>query len=324
MTTHQASFIKVIGIFLGVVVLILGIGTIGTMLYSANEIRTSDTGMSSNIDGNMLSNPSEIAVPSEFMSKDAAGTSVDMMPFFPYPQPGQTSLDQDRQLIKNGILTIIVNDLRASSNSLSQKAKDLNGFASSSYINTLPDGTEQANITLRVPAKETDGLLQTIRATATRIVDEQTSSSDTTDQLVDLDARLTSLKQAEAQYAEILKKATSVEDILKVTQAQTDIRTQIEQLAAQQQNLQSQVAFSTITVSMSTETGLPGQPAWLPAQQAKLAWQALIRGLQGTADTLIVGLVFLPLLALWLGLLWLFAKLGYKVIVWIRQRVFRQ
>jgi hypothetical protein len=324
MTTHQTSFTKVIGIFLGVVVLILGIGTIGMMFYGANGTRTSDSGMSSSIDGNMLSNPSEIAVPSEFMSKDATGTSIDMMPFFPYPQPGQTSLDQDRKLIKTGFLTIIVNDLRATSTLLSQKAKDLNGFASSSSINTLADGTEQAFITLRVPDKNTDSLLQAIRSNATRVVDEETNSSDTTDQLVDLEARLNSLRQAEAQYSEILKKATSVEDILKITQAQTDIRTQIEQLAAQQQNLQSQVSFSTINVSMSTETGLPGQPAWLPAQQAKLAWQALIRGLQGTADTLIIGLVFLPLLAIWLGLLWLFAKLGYKVIVWIRQRVFRQ
>ncbi len=253
--------------------------------------------------------------------KDLAGNTASILP---YPQTTSSSVSPDRQVIRTSYLSIIVDDLRTRIDSLSAKAKELGGFASSSAIATLADGTEQASVSLRVPSDKTEGLLQTVRAQALRIVNEQTNNDDATDQLVDLDARLKSLRETDDQYAQILKQASNVDDILKVTQARSDVRTQIEQLAAQQENLKNQVSFSTVSVTMNTETGLPSQPTWRPVQQAKLAWEALLRGLQDTGNVLIVGLVTLPLALLWLGLLWIIARIGWRIVGWLRRRLFNE
>lgn len=316
MTTHQSFFIKTVGVFLGLVFLVLACGSVGMMFFPTSTVRQTNSGGS-------VGTPSPVA-PDSATSVATKGDIASPYISYPFPQPGQTSLSQNRDLIKTAFLTIIVDNLRTQTDKLSSKAKDLGGFASSSSVGTNTDGTEQATLSLRVPSTSIDALLQTIRSTALRVVDEQISSTDTTDQLVDIDARLKSLHQSDDQYGEILKQATNVNDILQITQARDSIRQQIEQLAAQKQNLESQVSFSTVTVTMSTETGLPGQPTWRPAQQARLAWQAFIRGLQGTVDTLIVGLLTLPLIALWLGLIWIGMRLGWKIIVWIRTRIFNQ
>lgn len=254
--------------------------------------------------------------------KDLAGDNTASI--LPYPQTTSSSVSPDRQVIRTSYLSIIVDDLRARIDSLSAKAKELGGFASSSAIATLADGTEQASVSLRVPSDKAEGLLQTVRAQALRIASEQTSNDDATDQLVDIGARLASLRETDDQYAQILKQAANVDDILKITQARSDVRTQIEQLAAQQENLKNQVSFSTVSVTMNTETGLPSQPAWRPAQQVRLAWEALLRGLQDTGNLLIVGLVTLPLALLWLGLLWLALRAGWRIVGWLRRRLFNE
>ena len=259
-----------------------------------------------------------ILAPETMVARDIAPGSF---PYYPIPY-GTTSLDPNRQFITNVQLSIIVDDFRARITDLEEKAKTLGGFATASATSTLTDGTEQAYLTLRVPADKVDSLLQSIRSLSLRVVDEQKQSDDATDQLVDVDARLTSLRESEAQYGEILKQAVSVDDILRITQARTELRQQIEQLEAQKQNLNSQVAFSTVNVTMSTETGLPSQPAWRPLQQVKLAWQAFLNGLTGTADLLILGTIMIPLLALWLGILWIMGRIGWRIVTWIRRQLF--
>jgi hypothetical protein len=324
MNTHQSTFFRAIGIFLGLTVIVLGAGAIG-MMFLGSSNTTTQTATVGEGQTNMMPGYATSVAPTvgKDISNPSAISSSSAIGIMPFPQPGQTSVNANRQFITTAFLTVTVDDLRKRTNEFSQKAKDLGGFASSSSINALDDGSEQAAISLRVPTDKVDAMLQTIRSTALHIVNEQTNKDDTTDQLVDLDARLKSLRQTDDQYAEILKQATNVDDILKITQSRTDTRQQIEQLSAQKQNLESQVAFSTVSVSMSTETGLPAKPTWRPAQQAKLAWQAFIRGVEGTVNILIVGiLATLPLIALWLILIWIVAKLGWALITWLRKRIF--
>lgn len=321
MNQPSSKLIMGLGIVLCVVFVIGAIGMFTNNLLGANRASVSTTSVSSSGAASM-ENPSS-PINQSTMAVDSSAKSSTPYIGMPTPiMPGQTSLSTDRQLIKTANMSVIVDDLRKQSSALEAKAKDLGGFATSSSVTTLGDGAEQAYINLRVPVTKLDALIQSVRAIALRVVDEQTSSDDTTDQLVDIDARLKSLHQADDQYGEILKSATNVDDILKITQARTDIRTQIEQLAAQEQSLKNQVSFSTVTVSMSTETGLPSQAVWRPSQQVKLAWQALVKGFADTGNVLIVGVIMIPLIALWLGLLWFFGRLGWKFIGWIRTRLF--
>ncbi len=106
-----------------------------------------------------------------------------------------------------------------------------------------------ASLTLRVPATAYDAALGELRKLG-KVTSETLGGSDVTGTLVDLDARLRSLRAQEQALNALLAKANSVGETLQVGQASADVRTQIEQLAAQQSQLADQADFATISVQV--------------------------------------------------------------------------
>jgi prefoldin subunit 5 len=82
------------------------------------------------------------------------------------------------------------------------------------------------------------------------VTSEELGGKDVTGTLVDLDARLRSLRAQEDALNALLGKARTVGETLQVAQAAGEIRTQIEQLAAQQAQLSDQADYATITVQV--------------------------------------------------------------------------
>jgi hypothetical protein len=103
----------------------------------------------------------------------------------------------------------------------------------------------QATLTLRVPAAAYDDALRDLRRLG-KVTDESLGGQDVTGTLVDLDARLRTLRAQEDALNALLGKARTVGETLQVTQAASAVRMQIEQLAAQQAQLSDQADFSTI------------------------------------------------------------------------------
>ncbi|MEY2426201.1 MAG: hypothetical protein QOI61_1773, partial [Actinomycetota bacterium] len=119
------------------------------------------------------------------------------------------------------------------------------GFVSSSDSSKGTD--RQTTLTLRVPAAAYDTTLTALRRLG-KVADETLGGKDVTSTLVDLDARLRSLRAQESALNTLLAKANTVGETLQVAQAAAEVRTQIEQLAAQQAQLADQADFATITL----------------------------------------------------------------------------
>ena len=107
-------------------------------------------------------------------------------------------------------------------------------------------------------------------------------------QLVDLGARITSLKAEEAAFQTLLGKATKIGDVLQIQDQLFNVRTQIEQLTAEQANLNDQATFSTITVSMY-EPGVAFTP--LPESQPSTLAKAWDDSATGGALNVLGGMV---------------------------------
>ena len=128
------------------------------------------------------------------------------------------------------------------------------------------------------------------------------SAQDVTDQFVDLQARLTAKQAEEQRYIAILNRANTIDEILKVDASLGSVRTQIEQLTAQINSIKGRTEFSTISMSISTLTALPGDTTsktWDPAKTVGRALAALGAMMQVFADVVIWLVVFgwLPLIA---------------------------
>ena len=139
-------------------------------------------------------------------------------------------------------------DVAAAADRAAVLASSLGGFVTSS--STSSGGrAASAELTLRVPAARFDdararlGRLGRVEAT-------ELAGEDVGGQLVDLDARLRSLRAEEAALDALLARAGDIGQILQVRDRLTGVRTQVEQLAGQQAALQDRAALATIHVSM--------------------------------------------------------------------------
>jgi hypothetical protein len=153
-------------------------------------------------------------------------------------------------------------------------------------------------LVIRVPAEQFD---------RTRAALAAINGYEVTSQLVDLDARLTTLRAEEAAFQSLLSQATEIGDILQIQDQLFMVRTQIEQLEAEKANLNDQATFSTISVSMY-EPGVAFTTEPEP-EQSTLA-KAWDKAIGGTLDVIggmvvIIGYAIpLAVLALVAWLIW--------------------
>src|SRR5947207_15546667 len=162
--------------------------------------------------------------------------------------------------------------------------------------------TRSASLTIRVPSNRFGDALQALKSLDGEIQTSGVSAQDVTDQFVDLQARLTAKQAEEQRYVAILNRANTIDEILKVDASLGGVRTQIEQLTAQINSIKNRTDFSTISMSISTLSVLPGDTttkAWDPSKTVGRALAALGAMMQVFAAVVICLIVFgwLPLIA---------------------------
>ncbi len=171
-----------------------------------------------------------------------------------------------------------------------------------------------ANVTLQVPAASFDVTIARLRQLAFKVESENSTSQDVSEEFVDIDAQVRTLKVTEGTYLELLKKAVTLNDTLTIQRELNIVRTNIERLQGRMNYLQKKSDFSTITLSVSPRLldAASQTPGWDFGKVLNTAWEGSLRGLQGLATVLIFIVVYswwvLPLL---LGL-YLTARLGLK------------
>jgi len=217
----------------------------------------------------------------------------------PTAAPVEPAEGQPRLIIRTADLTLVVRDTQESMAALTRLAGEFGGFVVSSSASRVAEDASQGNITLRVEAARFDEALARIRALAIEVRSESVRGEDVTAEYVDLDARMRNLEAAEAQLQQILKQATSTEDVLAVYRELTNLRGQIEQVKGRMKYLSQSAALATITITLLPDA--LAQPlqvgGWRPAGVVRDAFQALIEALQGLVTILIwLVIVVVPVL----------------------------
>jgi hypothetical protein len=208
----------------------------------------------------------------------------------------------DRNLVLTAKIDMRTKDPWATSDRAQAIASGLGG----DVLNLSQSGTadsRSASLTIRVPSSRFGDALQQLKSLEGEVQTSGVSAQDVTDQFVDLHARLTAKQAEEQRYLAILGRANTIDEILKVDASLGNVRTQIEQLTAQINSIKGRTEFSTISMSISTLSALPGDTtpkAWDPAKTVGRALAALGAMMQVFADAVIWLVVFgwLPLLAL--------------------------
>ena len=187
---------------------------------------------------------------------------------------------EDRMVVTNSYLSLLVENVSESIGSIKSQAESLGGFMVSSSI-TTPEGLTNGDITIRIPRENLDQMQSYLRGLAVRVVTENTSGYDITDEYTDIEERLGTLEATKAKYEQILDSATEVDEILRVTEALIQVQDQIDYWTGRAEYLSETSETTLITVYLSTdEFELPYAPEqpWRPEVIFKTAVRSLISG----------------------------------------------
>lgn len=198
----------------------------------------------------------------------------------------------DRKIVKNGYMTLEVNDIAVAIASISALANDLNGYVVSSNKSGVEDAT-YGQISIRVPSDRFDQAFDRLRQLAVNVPNESTNSQDVTEQYTDLQAQLRNLEATEAQYLELLKKAEKVEDILAVQRELSNVRGQIEQVKGRILYIERTSDMALIDVNLQKVKPI-GEMAWSALETLKSAARGLVSFGKVLADVLIWLAIFSP------------------------------
>ena len=127
-------------------------------------------------------------------------------------------------------------------------AEELGGYVAGTS-STIVDGRQVASITIRVPRSNFYQATSAIE-TLGRVVEKNTQSDDVTEEYIDLRARRDNLLRQEERLLEILRLATSVDDLLSIEKELERVRGEIERLTGRINYLENTVSFSTIRVEL--------------------------------------------------------------------------
>ena len=163
------------------------------------------------------------------------------------PEGQQADLVAQRRIIVRTVdMALEVPDVAGSVDAIGDMAEELGGWVVSSDRSRKHRGA----ISVRVLAKELDQAVERLRAMASEVNFEVSTSRDVTDEFVDTTARLTNLKATEAALISLLERAGDVEDLLKVQQELTRVQEEMERLQGRIKFLEQTSAYSLINVSL--------------------------------------------------------------------------
>lgn len=292
------------------VVVLLG-GAVSTpLLYSAEKSAARDTAeydAAYSDDGYLSDEPNE--------SNFAYGYATSKSSGLPSQSTSAPVLPSGRKLIRNAELNVETKTFDDFNTALMQKVSALGGYVESSESGAY-SSVRYEHLVLRIPADSLDSFLQAVAALGT-VTSQDTSVQDVTDKYVDVKSRLAALETEQETLLALLKKAENLTDILEIQDRLTEVRGTLESYKAQLQALESQIDYSTVTMTVNeVERVSPPEQTGFFAQVRQNLSENLYAIGQGARSFGIWFLSSLPYFAIWIVLI----GLVVVVVLLIRRR----
>ena len=229
--------------------------------------------------------------------------------------PVEVETAQRPQLIKKASLALRVSSIEESIKQVQEIVNEQQGDVLSLSDRSSDSGTNEQPYNssewrgqatffeLRVPQDRFDSAVDAL-AELGEVKNRSIETEDVSSQLVDLQARISNAQQSESALKEIMARSGEITDVLEVARELSKVRQEIEQMKAAQQSLQTQVRYSTISVSLESAIARsPNQPAF--ATQLANTWRSSTNSVGNfTTDLVQIGLwllVYSPYIAILIG-----------------------
>lgn len=173
--------------------------------------------------------------------------------------------------------------------------------------------TDGSNLTVRVPAQKLNAVLTEIKALG-KVSNLSLATTDVTDQVTNYAVRIKNLETSIDRLQTLLSKATTTTDLVSIEQTLTQRETDLETLQGQQQSLQDQISFSTLTITLTA----PGVVVKSPAPTN--FGSGFAAGLIGLFNTLQFLLIALGVILPWAVII----GIVFAIVLYVRKRLIKR
>ena len=201
----------------------------------------------------------------------------------------------DRSVIVTGTVTITANDPVSSAAKAITIVEAAGGRIDGRTENAAANGDRgSATLVLRIPAARLSTTLDALKKLG-RADLVQLDSTDVTSQSQDLDARITAARATITRLLQLESTATDTTNLIAIETAIGDRQADLESMEAQQRGLADQVSMSTVTLQLRSDAAAP------PIKPADF-WSGLGTGWKAFAGFWSAALVAFGVLIPWLAL----------------------
>lgn len=167
--------------------------------------------------------------------------------------PPSQALPQERKVIQDVLLVLSVSDVSQVIDQIMKIAEENQGYTVKSNLARGNDWV-RGEVSIKVPSPRLNTVTETI-ADLGEIRDKSVSTQDVTEEYYDSQARLAVLNKKEERLLELMDQAKTIEEIIKVENELTRVRTDIEVLQGRLKYLDNATGYSSISVSLNQTSG---------------------------------------------------------------------
>ncbi len=160
----------------------------------------------------------------------------------------QPTAEPGRSVISSATLTVQVDDVGAAKDKAAGAAEKAGGFLFAEQ--TTFGEKSQATMTLKVPPPAFRGLLDELGHLGV-LAAEEVKSDDVTQQVIDLQARITATEASLGRTRDLLGGAKSIAEVTQLENEVVRRQADLESLRGQQKTLQAKVDMATIVLTLS-------------------------------------------------------------------------
>lgn len=214
------------------------------------------------------------------------------------PAPPYT-LDKGSKIIRSGNLQYEVDDLYTSKARVDQIIRSLGAYYEDESYREY-GGTNKYDLQIRLPGSKFDSLITLLEQGVGELKVKSLTANDVTEEYVDLKIRLDNKLAVLAQYKSILKKATSIEEILIVNEKIRRLEEEIESKKGRIRFLDDRVLYAQLHLELTQKVEVV--LASTPSYGSRLS-KAFMSGIHGFMN-FVVGIVYVWPFLLWIVLMW--------------------
>ncbi len=198
----------------------------------------------------------------ENVSEDAADIEEPEAPAAAEETPEEIAARNARKLIKTLHYEVETENLEELVADIDQRVTELGGYIENSNVDGISLNDSQnygnggyyqrrrASFTIRIPANKVDDFAKAVES-GSHVTNHSVEVEDITLRYVDVESRRDALEAEQKTLLSMMDKAETIEEMIQIENALTDVRYELQQIKSQLRVFDNQVQYSTVYINMT-------------------------------------------------------------------------